>query len=197
MLRCHLERLFCLAPLGGGHRYSFHLPALAVSHYFRWHEPNDPIYVAAVTFARLIASFFGCGFAPVAPGTVGSLAALPLGAAVIWFAPGALPFVALLTTLGGLWAVHAARVEGDPGWVVIDEVAGQWLALAGLAHFSIGGLLAAFVLFRVLDILKPGPVGWADRQHGAAGIMADDVIAGAIAAAILWAMQNRWPDILG
>ena len=56
---------------------------------------------------------------------------------------------------------------------------------------------AAFVLFRLFDIVKPGPVGWADRKGGAAGIMADDLIAGAIAAGILWAVRGRWPGALG
>jgi phosphatidylglycerophosphatase A len=59
------------------------------------------------------------------------------------------------------------------------------------------GLLAAFFIFRLLDVAKPGPIGWADRQSGAAGIMADDVIAGVITAGILWAINSRWPTLLG
>jgi phosphatidylglycerophosphatase A len=57
-------------------------------------------------------------------------------------------------------------------------------------------LLTAFVIFRLLDITKPGPIGWADRQHGAAGVMADDVIAGGITAGILWAVGSHWPRLL-
>ena len=68
---------------------------------------------------------------------------------------------------------------------------------AVLPHASLAGLLAAFLIFRLLDVAKPGPIGWADRQGGAAGIMADDVIAGAITAGILWAIGSRWPDLLG
>ena len=75
-----------------------------------------------------------------------------------------------------------AGIQGDPGWVVIDEFAGQWITLVPLHHLSAVGLILAFVLFRFFDITKLGPVGWADRQHGAFGVMADDVIAGAIAA---------------
>jgi len=142
-----------------------------------------------VTPARLAASFFGVGFCPWAPGTAGSLVALALGAAMLGFAPWLLPWAALAAAFVGLWA---ARVEGDPGWVVIDEVAGQWIALLPLARPSPLGLLAAFALFRLLDITKPGPVGWADRQHGAVGIMADDLIAGALAAGILWAFGDWW-----
>jgi phosphatidylglycerophosphatase A len=95
-----------------------------------------------------------------------------------------------------LWAIHTAQIDGDPGWVVIDEIAGQLLALCGLARTSLSGLLVAFLIFRFLDVAKPGPIGWADRQVGAAGIMADDVIAGVITAGILWAIDSNWPTLL-
>lgn len=147
--------------------------------------------------ARLVAGFFGCGHTPVAPGTTGSLAALALGYGLMQLPTYALTCSILLASLGGLWAVQAARVDGDPGWIVIDEVAGQWVALLGLARPTAAGLAAAFLVFRLLDIAKPGPVGWADRQPGAAGIMADDLLAGALAAGILWATRSRWPGLLG
>jgi phosphatidylglycerophosphatase A len=109
------------------------------------------------------------------------------------------PLVLLMGLLGstyaGLWAIRVAtglpwrqalKAEADdPGWIVIDEIAGQMLAMMGLRHLSFGGLIAAFALFRLFDIIKPGPIGWADRQGGAAGIMADDLLAGAAAAAVL------------
>jgi phosphatidylglycerophosphatase A len=151
-----------------------------------------------VNFARLVASGFGSGLAPKAPGTAGSLAALLIGALLMLLLPPlALPFATLLASLGGLWAIGAARVEGDPGWVVIDEFAGMWITMLGLARVTPIGLIVAFLLFRLLDIVKPGPVGWADRQKGAAGIMADDIIAGAIGAGILWALRSRFPGLLG
>jgi phosphatidylglycerophosphatase A len=146
---------------------------------------------------RLIASGGGCGFAPIAPGTVASAVALVAGALLLHVAPALVPAAALIAALAGLWSISAAHVAGDPGWVVIDEIAGQLVALCGVAHASVGGLLAAFLIFRLLDVTKPGPVGWADRQSGAAGIMADDLIAGGIAAAILWAIGSRWPALLG
>lgn len=149
------------------------------------------------TLARLIASGLGTGFAPRAPGTAGSLAAVIAGGLLLWWSPAALPAAAVAAVLLGIWAVAASRGGDDPGWVVIDEVAGQWIALVGLARPTPLGLLAAFVLFRIIDVAKPGPVGWADRQHGPAGVMADDVIAGAIAAGILWAARSRWPELLG
>ncbi len=150
-----------------------------------------------MSFARLIASGFGSGFFPRAPGTVGSLVALVIGAALLMGPFWALPLAILLASLGGVWAVHHAGGMDDPGWVVIDEFAGQFIALLPLAHPSPQGLLVAFALFRLLDITKPGPIGWADRQHGAAGVMADDLIAGGIAAGIIWAIQSRYPGVLG
>lgn len=145
---------------------------------------------------RAVASFGGVGFAPMAPGTVGSLAALVLG---VWAMQGAawvLPGLAVLATVAGLVAIPFAVAdrEADPGWVVIDEVAGQWIALLGLGSMTPVGVLAAFGLFRLFDIWKPGPVGWADRQAGAVGIMLDDLIAGAIAAAVL--LVARWAGVL-
>ena len=125
-----------------------------------------------MTPSRLIAAGFGCGFAPLAPGTVASAATLLPGALLLHISPALLPATALIATLAGLWAIRAAHVAGDPRWVVIDEVAGQLFALCGLADVSAVGLLAAFFIFRLLDVTKPGPIGWADRREGAAGIMA-------------------------
>jgi phosphatidylglycerophosphatase A len=147
--------------------------------------------------ARVIASGFGAGYSPWAPGTAGSLLALLVGALLMVASPDALPVAALAATVGGVWAIRAARVDGDPGWVVIDEVAGQWIAMLALPRPTWTGLLMAFALFRLLDIAKPGPVGWADRQSGAVGVMADDVIAGAIAAAVVWLLRLSWPAVLG
>jgi phosphatidylglycerophosphatase A len=151
--------------------------------------------------ARAIASLGGVGHVGVAPGTVASLLAAAAGAGLLAWHPAALWIGIVLAVAGGLAAVAAARVDGDPGWVVIDEVAGQWIALlpvarAGSPGFWAGGfwpgafwqggfwpgILLAFALFRLFDIAKPGPVGWADRQTGAFGIMADDVVAGLLAA---------------
>jgi len=138
---------------------------------------------------------------------VGSLAALLVGVAILGVAPALLPMAAAAATLGGLWAVRASGADlapggalgGDPGWVVVDEVAGQWIALLPLAllpataAWNPPSLLLAFLAFRAFDILKPGPVGWADRQKGAFGVMADDVIAGVLAASLVFAAQWLWP----
>jgi len=142
--------------------------------------------------SRLVASFFGVGFFPKAPGTAGSAVALLLGAGLMSGPSWLLPFGAALAAVAGYLAIPCAVTDpqADPGWVVIDEVAGQWIALLGLGGVSVIGLAAAFVGFRLLDIWKPGPVGWADRQTGAFGIMADDILAGGGVALLLYAARH-------
>ena len=142
--------------------------------------------------SRSVASFFGIGFFPVAPGTAGSAVALLIGAALMSGPPWLLPLAAALAAVAGYFAIRhgVADSNSDPGWVVIDEVAGQWIAMLGLAEISATGLAAAFVGFRLLDVWKPGPVGWADRQPGAFGIMADDILAGAGVALAFYAARE-------
>ena len=142
-----------------------------------------------MTLARLVASGGGTGWLPKAPGTWGSLAALLVGAALLaaggrWLLGAAL----LLATGAGFWAVPRAAGQADPGWVVIDEVAGMWLAMLPIGRASALPLAVAFGLFRLLDITKPGPIGRIDRIPGVAGVMGDDLLAGAVAATLLWGM---------
>jgi phosphatidylglycerophosphatase A len=145
--------------------------------------------------SRVIASGCGCGYMPFAPGTFASAIAVLIGALALFVSPALLPILAAIAAFVGFWAVNAERVDGDPGWVVVDEFAGQWLALCGITAVTWPGVIAAFLIFRLLDIAKPGPIAWADRQKTPAGIMADDIIAGAIAAGILWAMRSHWPKV--
>jgi phosphatidylglycerophosphatase A len=134
-----------------------------------------------------VAGLFGLGRLRPAPGTWGSAVVLPLALGGPWLCLAA----ALLLTALGLWAVASCEeAREDPGWVVVDEAAGQALALAALpAGAPLWGVLAAFALFRLFDIAKPGPVGWADRQEGASGVMLDDLVAGALAGAMLLAFR--------
>jgi phosphatidylglycerophosphatase A len=145
--------------------------------------------------ARLLATWFGCGLLPRAPGTWGSLAALPfawgLAAAGGW---PALAVGAVLLFAIGLWAcqrvVDASGAE-DPGECVIDEVAGQWLALVA-APLDPLAYAFGFAAFRLFDIVKPWPASWADRElKGGLGIMLDDIFAGLYAAALVFAL-GRW-----
>lgn len=146
---------------------------------------------------RAIASLFGAGHLRPAPGTWGSAAALVPGATLLALAgPVAVAAGALLLTAIGWWAVAREldrTAEPDPGWIVIDEAAGMWIALGGLPAFGWIGAAAAFALFRLFDIAKPGPIGWADRQGGATGVMLDDVIAGLFAALVLVALAFILP----
>ncbi len=138
---------------------------------------------------KLIVTVFGIGCLPWMPGTWGSLVAIPLGVYLASFGPLVFFAVFFTLTLGG-WFFTKLYLEQnpekqDPSEVVIDEVAGQLLALSpllwipSLAHWIV---LLAFIGFRVFDIFKPWPVSWADRIHGssgksALGVMLDDVVA--------------------
>src|ERR1700722_11824199 len=102
-----------------------------------------------------IASGGGLGRAPFAPGTVASLAAVLIGAPALWIDHRLLTVLAIFSCVIGIWAIHETGEHGDPGWIVIDEFAGQWIAMLGLGRVNVYGLIAAFVLFRLFDIIKP------------------------------------------
>ncbi len=139
--------------------------------------------------AGWVATGFGAGLSPKAPGTVGSLVAL----IPWWLWLRHLPafeygMVLVLALVIGIWAagwvIARLRVE-DPGVVVWDEFLGQWIALFA-APAGWPWMLGGFALFRLFDIWKPWPVSWADRKlHGGFGAMFDDVLAGAYALAVL------------
>lgn len=135
--------------------------------------------------ARLTATWFGCGLAPRAPGTVGSLGAVPLHLLSSQLPIALHALIALGTVGAGTWAAHRYaedRAEKDPQSVVIDEVAGTLLALVLVRDHSFWWQLLALALFRVFDIWKPGPIRDAEKlSPTGVGIMADDVLAGMLA----------------
>ena len=135
---------------------------------------------------RLVASGLGTGLLPRAPGTWGSLAGLVVGAGLLAASPWLLAAGVAAATLAGFWAIPRAGGTADPGWVVIDEVAGMGLTMLALPRPGWLGLGLAFALFRLLDIAKPGPIGAIDRWEGTAGVMCDDLAAGAAGAVMLW-----------
>ena len=145
-----------------------------------------PILIKA---ARGVATCGGVGFWRPAPGTWGSLVALPfLWATVPYFW---LQLVVLLVVLvmGG-WATQQYLAQSgsssDPSEVVIDEFAGIWIALIGIPFSSVGMVGLGFFLFRLLDIAKPFPISWLDRSvKGALGVMVDDVVAGLLVRLLL------------
>ncbi len=143
--------------------------------------------------ARLIATWFYCGYAPKAPGTAGSLAAIvmawPLHVYAGVPAPAFAAF-AIAVAIPGIWAASVvARDLGneDPQIVVVDEVVGQWMTLAGATTLNWKSWLLAFALFRLFDIWKPAPVRQLERLHGGLGIVADDAMAGVYGALVLFA----------
>jgi phosphatidylglycerophosphatase A len=154
----------------------------------------------APRLALLWSSFFGAGYVPVAPGTAGTVAAIPL-----WYLLAHLPIWAyLLATLGvtlsGMVAAHrAGKYYGvaDSGHIVIDEVAGYLVTMAFLPR-SPWVALTGFVFFRIFDVLKPPPAAFFDRDprwKNGAGVVLDDVFAGiwALAAtALAAAWLSRW-----
>jgi phosphatidylglycerophosphatase A len=143
--------------------------------------------------ARLLATWFGCGLSPKAPGTVGSIGAVPLHFALATLGP--LPHAAaiVLLTAAGTWAANeVARAEGieDPQKVVVDEVAGTLIAMGMVSGCSLGMRFLALALFRVLDITKPGPIDTVQRlEPPGVGIMADDVLAGLAAGAMAYSVS--------
>jgi phosphatidylglycerophosphatase A len=146
--------------------------------------------------AVLLATWFGCGYSPKAPGTVGALGAL-IPAWVLTTYCGwpswVWPLAAVLITGPGIWASGVtARHTGtkDPSLVVVDEVAGQWLTLAGVLYWNWKSILVAFVLFRFFDIRKPAPVRQLERLPGGVGIMLDDIMAGVYGAVVLYLVST-------
>ncbi len=141
----------------------------------------------------VIATWFGLGLSPKAPGTCGTLGAIPLAWALDKL--GLLGFIGglVVVTAVGTWAAHVfvtASGRDDDQRIVVDEVAGYLVTLLPVAHTPVH-LALAFVLFRLFDITKPQPVRWVDRNVGGGfGVMADDLAAGVYAAAVLFALDH-------
>lgn len=137
----------------------------------------------------LLSTAFGIGLVPVAPGTFGSLAAVPLA----WWIAGAGGSIALIVAAGLVFVIGVRAAEitvrrtgtDDPGLIVIDEVAAQMLVLAAVP-LDPAWYAAGFAAFRLFDIIKIWPVSWVDRHvHGGLGVMLDDVAAAGYAIACL------------
>ena len=139
--------------------------------------------------ATWAATWFGTGLIQPAPGTWGTIGAVPFGIILMMIGgTPALIIASIIVFIVGLWAAkHFERMvrEKDSGMIVIDEVVGLWIAFipALLTPASIG---IAFLLFRFFDIIKPFPISWLDKRvNGAFGVMIDDVLAGVFAAFVM------------
>ena len=146
--------------------------------------------------ALLIATGAGAGYAPVVPGTFGSAVGVLVYLPLASLGPGLFSITVLALLLLGIWAADEAErvfARKDDGRIVIDEIVGQLLTLAPLVVLaprvdprSPLWLVTGFVLFRCLDIWKPGPVRWAEQHfRGGAGVVLDDVVAGLLASVVL------------
>jgi len=152
---------------------------------------------AADRVAYALATGLGAGFTPIAPGTVGSAEGVAIFLAILAIHLEQASLMIVLAIINvvifviGVWAsTRTCEITGlkDPRLVVIDEVSGQLISLTPLAFFplSVVGVVAGFLLFRVFDIFKPYPIRKLERLHAGLGVMADDVLAGVYAAALLW-----------
>jgi len=145
--------------------------------------------------ARGVATAFGSGYAPYAPGTAGSAVGLllfwPMAA---WPWPWQASASAVLFLVGSLAAGRVARLVGrkDPGLVVVDEVVGQWVSLIALPFTPVTAAVG-FLLFRAMDVVKPWPARDLEHLPGGWGIMADDVAAGVYAHLVLRVGLLVWP----
>lgn len=152
---------------------------------FRWSNP-----------CHLLAVGLGSGFCPKMPGTVGTLAALPLwwllsNSPVLLY--GAVLIVAALLGIVICGRTAADLGGGDPSVIVWDEFVGLWITLWAVPTRQWQWVVIGFILFRVLDISKPWPIRWIDRSvHGGLGIMLDDILAGGLAALILQQCGGYW-----
>ncbi len=143
---------------------------------------------------RALASGLGAGYCPRAPGTAGTLLAVPLAWALASLpAPTQLSLLALALPAAARVCGRAAEADGrdDPGWIVLDEIVGFCFAIVLAAAPTAVSMALAFVLFRLFDILKPPPIRWIERSFpGGWGILLDDVAAGLYARAALEAFHR-------
>lgn len=144
--------------------------------------------------ALIIATWFWSGLSPKAPGTMGSLAALPFGYGIyVWLGPEALATAIIIIFAIGTYAtkIYLEKTgKSDPGEVVVDEVAGQWIPLL-IAGTDPLLYALSFVFFRLFDIWKPWPIRWMDKNiKGAFGVMIDDIAAGILAIIALYLVKQ-------
>ncbi len=138
--------------------------------------------------AILVGSGFYTGYSPVASGTVGSLVGVPIFLAAGGLRWGWYLAVVAVVTAAGVWAASRCTIiyrEKDSSRIVVDEVAGFLVSMTGVP-VTWGWMLAGFIIFRIFDIVKPPPAGWADATlEGGLGVMLDDLVAGAYTCLVL------------
>tara|TARA_R110002124_G_scaffold260389_1_gene426373 strand:+ start:883 stop:1377 length:495 start_codon:yes stop_codon:yes gene_type:complete len=160
--------------------------------------------------AQMIGTVLGVGYIRPAPGTWGSLVALPWGWLLHVLGGFPLLLIGVIAAFFKGWWATSKMIEGqenhDPSEIVIDELVGQWIAILPLSYAAWTmqlnilvmwpGWIAAFALFRLFDISKPWLVGWADRRGDALGVMLDDVIAGIFAAVCVVVLAGLYHGVM-
>ncbi len=142
--------------------------------------------------AWAIATWFGCGLVPIAPGTAGALGAVPLYLLAVRGGRLGVLAAAVAVTAIGVWAASVVARElhkKDPQLVVVDEVAGLLITMLPVAAPSFRSVVAGFVLFRLFDVVKPWPVRSLERLPSGWGIVLDDVAAGVLGALAMIGLQ--------
>ncbi len=139
----------------------------------------------------MLATWFGLGLLSPAPGTWGTLGALPFGLIILALGgiTALIPAIIIISIIGYKSATYFEKQTGihDSKMVVIDEVAGMWITMLTMTAISPLQTLIAFTLFRLFDVIKPWPISYLDKNVGGAlGVMADDILAGIAAAICLW-----------
>lgn len=149
---------------------------------------------------HLLAVGFGSGLSPVMPGTAGSLAAIPFWYFLIQLPQELYYLIVLLGICLGVYLCHrTAKDMGvhDHGSIVWDEFIGMWITLVAIPNHHWQWIAIGFVVFRVFDIWKPWPIRWFDRNvRGGMGIMVDDIVAGVISAALIFAVAHYFPALI-
>lgn len=159
--------------------------------------PKAPPRLILTTWEHFIAYGFGAGLAPKAPGTFGTVVGVPFWFLLHWLTPAPAEYLAacMVLFIFGCWICgESSRLLGlhDAPGIVFDEIVGYLITCVPLLYLPATApiwpwLIAAFVLFRIFDIIKPWPIRWLDQKvHGGFGIMIDDVLAGIFAALCLW-----------
>jgi phosphatidylglycerophosphatase A len=166
-------------------------------------QPRIDAEKRGLDYLALAIATCGVGYLPLIPGTFGSLLGVAIFLALTRVAAGTMLLVVaiLAFTFAGIWAgTRTEEISGrkDPGKIVVDEVAGQLIALLPLAFvkWSITMVMVSFILFRFFDIVKPYPANRLQELKGGVGVMCDDLVAGAYAAIIVWIITARFLEAL-
>ena len=147
---------------------------------------------------HFLATGFGSGLAPIMPGTIGTIAAIPVYLLLVHFSAWLLVAVILVGSVVGIYLCDRTAKDmqvHDHGSIVWDEFIGFWITMLAVSTSDWRAVLLGFLLFRFFDIIKPWPIRWLDKKvHGGLGIMLDDIVAGIFAAICLYFISSLFSN---